>query len=98
VLARRRRRFFAAEAENWNTSRVISVFNLDRLIRFRADGQQFSGDNFDHLFSERKVEGLAASIRQISSEAEQISALTRSLTRHIFLFDYNRFGNVHHAG
>jgi hypothetical protein len=49
-------------------SREFRSFNQDRLIRFRADWQEFNGDNFDHLFSSWKAEGPAAIIRQIVPE------------------------------
>ena len=79
-------------------SREFRSFNQDRLIRFRADRQEFNGDNFDHLFSSWKAEGPAAIIRQISPEADQIPTPTGALTRHVLPYDYNLFGSVHHVG
>lgn len=78
-------------------SREFRTFNQDRLIRFRADRQEFSGERFDALFAAWKQVGEAALDPELGGRTGSQNAAVPTFRRYMLPFDYNIFGSVQRA-
>lgn len=78
-------------------SREFRSFNQDRLIRFRADRQEFAGERFESLFVAWKRDGEAALGPGLGGRTASDNPASPTFDRYVLPFDYDIFGSVQRA-
>jgi len=71
-----------------------STFTRSAVKQFRADRQQFSGAQYEQMFSDWRARGDSVVYAMLTQSSAPRCASSRRFSTHLLRFDYNLFGSV----